>query len=388
MKPRIIATALTTAAVGIGLSACGSEDNPTTTTGSAASAAVGGATATATGTTTTTTTTTTVSDPTATASSVGVSGANTAAVVKAADAFLATLTDAQKKTILLTFGDTGVKTSWSNLPAALSPRKGIPLGSMTAKQQTAALALMKVVLSPQGYTELAQVRAADDYLEKAAAAKGGPGSTDYSSGNYYFAFYGAPSTTKQWLLQYTGHHLTHNVSYKGNKVTLGPTFEGVEPISFAKDGKTIAPLTDEAAGFASIGSALNSTQKKTATLSGSFDDLLLGAGNDGPFPTTPQGVKVSSLSQKAQDAVTKTIRTYVGDLDKTAADNLVKAYIADYDKTYFAYTGGSNTKTQGYYARIDGPEVWIEISTQHGIVLSGTHYHSIYREQGSDYGGS
>jgi hypothetical protein len=228
MRSRIIATALTAGAVGLGLTACGSEDTTTSTTSAASPTS-----ATATG------TTTTVSDPTASTSSVGVSGANTTAVVKAANAFLATLTDAQKNTILLTFGDTGVKTSWSNLPAALSPRKGIPLGSMTAKQQTAALALMKVVLSPQGYTELAQVREADDYLKKAAAAKGGPGSTDYSSGNYYFAFYGAPSTTKQWLLQYTGHHLTHNVSYKGNKVTFGPTFEGVEPISFAKDGKTI-----------------------------------------------------------------------------------------------------------------------------------------------------
>lgn len=31
--------------------------------------------------------------------------------------------------------------------------------------------------------------------------------------------------------------------------------------------------------------------------------------------------------------------------------------------------------------------LWIEISTLHGIVLPGNHYHSIYREQGSDYGG-
>jgi hypothetical protein len=138
----------------------------------------------------------------------------------------------------------------------------------------------------------------------------------------------------------------------------------------------------------SIIKALSSSQQQTATLSGSFDDLLLGAGNDGPFPSTPEGVKVSDLSQAAQDAVTKTIRAYVGDLGSDAADKLVQSYVDAYDQTSFAYAGGDDTVKQGFYARIDGPKVWIEISTQHGIVLSGTHYHSIYREEGADYGGA
>jgi Protein of unknown function (DUF3500) len=59
-----------------------------------------------------------------------------------------------------------------------------------------------------------------------------------------------------------------------------------------------------------------------------------------------------------------------------------------YDETSFAYTGGTDTKALGFHASIDGPKVWIEISTQRGIELPGTHYHSIYREQGGDYGGS
>jgi hypothetical protein len=371
MTPRILTVTLSAFALGLGLTACGSDDtSSSSSTAPAASASTGTATTDA-----------------ASGTSVGASGANTTAVAKAADAFLATLTSSQRSTVQLEFSDQGKKTSWSNLPAALSPRKGIALGDMSAAQQKAALALMKVALSAQGYEELAEVREADDYLAAKASAGGGPGAGDYGSGNYYFVLYGKPSASQPWLLQYTGHHLTYNIAYKGSAVTFGPAFEGVEPITFAKGGKTIAPLTDEAGGFAAIIKALNSSQQKQAALSGTFDDLLLGAKNDGPFPATPEGVKVSDLSQAGQDAVTKTIRAYVGDLGSAAADNLVKSYVAAYDKTSFAYAGGSHTVTQGFYARIDGPKVWIEISTQHGIVLSGTHYHSIYREQGSDYGG-
>jgi len=255
-----------------------------------------------------------------------------------------------------------------------------------------ALDLLSTALRDQGTTEAELVRAADDYLAQAQAngTGGGPGGggDDYSSGNYYFTFYGEPSETGKWLLQYTGHHLTYNVTYEGDDVSFGPQFAGVEPISFKDGSKTIAPLTDEAKGFSDTLAALTADEKKTALLQGSFDDLLLGAGKDGPFPTTPEGVTVSDLSQKAQDAITETIRAYVLDLGGDAAEAKVKDYVANYDKTAFSYAGGTNTVTEGFYARIDGPKVWIEISTQHGIVLAGTHYHSISREEGSDYGGA
>ena len=42
--------------------------------------------------------------------------------------------------------------------------------------------------------------------------------------------------------------------------------------------------------------------------------------------------------------------------------------------------------TTGGYVRLQGPRLWIEIATQNGVVLSGTHYHSIERDIKSDYG--
>jgi Protein of unknown function (DUF3500) len=363
---RRLPTALVIAA--LGLSACGGDDSKSTSTSSSA----------------TTTPTATATSGTSTTTSSG--GANTAAVVKAANAFLATLSSSQRDSLVFDFSDNAKTKSWSNLPAALSPRQGIPFGDMNAEQSKAGLALMKTALSDQGYTELEQTLDADDDLAKQPAG-GGPGGPDqYGRANYYFTLYGEPSTSKEWLLQFTGHHFTTNIAYKGNTVTFGPEFAGSEPMTFQKDGKTIAPVQREADGFQGVIKALDASQKAKAKSTQSFDDLLLGAGNDGPFPATPEGVEVSDLSKSAQAKVQETIAAYIGDLNEGAAAKLIKAYVADFDKTAFTYAGSENPEDLSFYARIDGPKVWIEFSTQRAIVVSGNHYHSIYREQGNDYG--
>lgn len=354
----------------LGLSACGGSDSSSDTSSTSSTSSP---TATATATTT----------------STGSGGANTAAVTKAAETFLATLSSSQKSSVIKEFSDSAKTTSWSNLPAALSPRSGIALGDMNAKQKAAALAMMKTALSDQGYTELQQTFEADNYLNAQASSGGGggPGGPDqYGEGNYYIVLYGTPSATEPWLLQYTGHHLTFNIGYKGDQVTFGPEFAGSEPMKFEQDGTTVAPVGKEAAGFGGIVKALTSAQASQAKNSQSFDDLLLGAGNDGPFPTSPEGVTVSDLSKAAQAQVSATIKAYVGDLAEPAAAKLLKTYEADYDKTTFTYAGSDNTEDISFYARLDGPKLWIEFSTQRAIVVSGNHYHSIYREQGTDYG--
>ncbi len=63
----------------------------------------------------------------------------------------------------------------------------------------------------------------------------------------------------------------------------------------------------------------------------------------------------------------------------------MQSYVGGYDDTRFAYAGGTDTEQLGLYACVDGPKVWIDISTRRGIVLEGSHYHSSYCEQGCDY---
>jgi hypothetical protein len=58
------------------------------------------------------------------------------------------------------------------------------------------------------------------------------------------------------------------------------------------------------------------------------------------------------------------------------------------DETYIAFSGSTALATKNDYVRIDGPNVWIEFTVQGGIVMSGVHYHSIWRDHTRDYGGA
>lgn len=94
-------------------------------------------------------------------------------VVQAADKFLATLSETQRSKVMYDFNDTAQSARWSNFPTGFVPRGGISLKQMNADQRTAALDLMKTVLSADGYRKINEIRMADDDF-KVNGSKRGP----------------------------------------------------------------------------------------------------------------------------------------------------------------------------------------------------------------------
>ncbi|NML66171.1 DUF3500 domain-containing protein [Hymenobacter sp. RP-2-7] len=319
-----------------------------------------------------------------------------AAVVAAANTFLATLSSTQVSTLEQTFNSTNVA-KWSNLPCGSQCRIGLQLSNLTTAQQTAALAVVQAAtgtVAGDGYDEIQQIRAADDYLN---ANGGGSG---YGSGLYFIAFLGTPSTTGTWMLQFGGHHLATNITYTNGAVAgATPKFEGVEPLSFTStggiyaSGTTVAPLTNEAATMLAMLNGLTSTQKTTAKLSQSFSDVLLGPntveGGATSYPATKVGIQCSQLSTDQQALVMAAMRPWVQDSDDATAATLLNYYQTQLANTYVSYAGTGNLTTNGDYVRIDGPNVWIEFVCQTGVVFrNNIHYHSIWRDRARDYGGN
>ena len=73
----------------------------------------------------------------------------TSRATAAANAFLATLTDAQRAKG--TFGfSSSQRTGWSNLPSGIFQRNGLRLGDLTSGQRDAVLTLVASVLSREG----------------------------------------------------------------------------------------------------------------------------------------------------------------------------------------------------------------------------------------------
>lgn len=85
------------------------------------------------------------------ASGTAVAQSSTPRIVSAANAFLATLSDEQRKNVLFAFDDEKQRVKWSNLPVRMVPRSGVSMGELDATQRRAAMALVASALSKRGF---------------------------------------------------------------------------------------------------------------------------------------------------------------------------------------------------------------------------------------------
>ena len=320
-------------------------------------------------------------------------------MISATNAWLKTLTSAQRDTATYDFDDTASKQQWSNFPAFFKPRTGVAYKDMSAAATKAGLALVKAVLSSQGYKQYSDTRNADDYLG-ATDSGGGPGraSSANTSGrtspaasardgngqfgrnNFYISVFGTPSATQPFMVSFNGHHLSYNLTFGATAIGNTPQFNGTEPSKFVLDKTTYEPMKQESDAVFGLLSKLPAAAK----LNQSFDDVLVGPQKDGQFPAEQSGVKVSDLPAAAQKYVTDLITAYIGDLPPAVSKPLIAKYKSQYAKTYVSYAGGT-TDTRGTYLRIDGPQAWIEFAVQ-STDEGSSHYHSVYRDKQHDYG--
>ena len=308
-------------------------------------------------------------------------------VINASDAFKATLTSAQVSSCYLAYSLADAQ-KWSNFPVGIyNNRVGIKMSALSATQLAAAKNLIKVAsgTGAEGYNEMEAILAADDYL----GANGG--GSNYTAGNYYLALLGTPGLTGTWQLYFGGHQLAFANTYKNGALAGGtPSFRSSEPYTeFSQNGSTWEPMKEERIAFAAIYTALTAAQKTSAALSGSFGDIALGPQKDWQFPTTKLGLKCSSLDASQKALVLAGIKTYVADLDLENANAIMTKYTNEIDNTYIGFAGVGNFVTQGDYLRIDGPSVWLEYSTQGGVIIRNyPHPHTVWRDRTGDYGGT
>lgn len=300
------------------------------------------------------------------------------------DNFKTSLSTSQLASVQLSYSFSNIKT-WSNLPASMSPRIGIPFSSLNASQLAAAkeiVQLMSGTTANEGYSEVQQLWLADDYL----SANGG--GSAYGSGNYYLAFFGTPASKGQFEIMMTGHHKTMANTYKdGALIAATPHFAATEPLSWNAGTVTYVPLNQEQAAFVDILTNLTAEQYAQAHVSTTYSDLLLGPNANWQFPSTSSGLKCSTLSGTQKQFVINAIKTYVNDVDDENATKILSKYVGQLDNTYLLHSGTNAMNTRNDYFRIDGPNVWIEFSVQNGIVIrNNVHYHSVWRDRLDDYG--
>lgn len=396
------------------LNACGSSNNTTTAPTTAASAttaaqpgpssdaaaateaATTGAASTATSEATaaaTTQATAAATSATTTAATVGQSA--TPAIVAAANAFLATLDDSQKSSVLFDFSNTEQKQRWSNLPQGLFERAGLRMGDLSEEQQNASLAVLQAILSTEGYNRVIAEWNADEALTSSSGGSGGPAGRQLLFGKQYYwvAVIGTPSETDPWQYQWGGHHVTVNATIVGSNISLTPSFIGVQPGEYTDaNGNTVRPLGDiDDEAFALINS-LDATQQAAAVLGNTVIDLVLGPGQDGKTIQS-EGLQASQMNADQQTAFLKLIAHYTGLANDAAAAARLAEVQSTLDQTYLAWYGPTTSGSSAYF-RVTGPTIVVEYSPQggggNGTGLGGTatklHIHGIYRDPTNDYG--
>jgi hypothetical protein len=326
--------------------------------------------------------------------------ATTAKVVAAANAFLATLSDADRAKVSFDFTSTQKTTGWSNLPSGIFQRNGLRLGDLTDAQRQAALATVAAALSRSGYQKVTDIMNGDEVLKNQGGGRtggrpgapggggrqgppagGGRGAIQFGLDEYYMAFLGAPSATNPWILQFGGHHLAINVTVVGPNNVMTPSLPAAQPAKYVLNGQTIRPLGNENdKGFALV-NALDESQKKQAILNYQVRDLVLGPGNDGKV-IQPEGMIASEMNAKQQEMLLDIVHEWVGILNDEGSAAKMAEIKANLPKTYFAWSGSTTNGGLAYY-RIQGPTVVIEYAPQQGDL---DHIHTIYRDPTNDYG--
>jgi len=311
----------------------------------------------------------------------------TAKAVRAARVFKASLGSSQRAALQYSFNSSEKKSGWSNLPTNFVPRNGVAIKDLGSGQRARLRMLLDTILSSQGYADEVAVVKANAYLKQEQQNQDGAAPiVDYGAGLYYVAFFGTPSPSRKWTVQFGGHHYALHMTFSGATVSNTPYFIGVDPpTAFEVRGKTYEPMANEVAALFGAVRSLNASQRARARLSQSFDDVLVGAQKDGQFPAK-LGITVSTLSTPQQKLVTRAIRSYVGDMPRKQANRHIATYKKQYAKTKLAWSGSTDATRPGAYVRIHGPRVWLELAMQKGIGPFRSHYHSIERDIERDYG--
>ena len=309
--------------------------------------------------------------------------------VSAANAFLVTLDEAQRRKAHLAFNEQ-TRTVWSNLPSGMAmqvgarERNGLKLGDMTPPQARAALALVASTLSVGGFTKAMAIVDADQVLEtRSAPARAATSQIRFGRAEYYVSVLGTPSATDPWMIQFGGHHLAINVTLAGRQNVLAPTHTGTQPASYTVDGKSIRPLGGENDRAFALVNALSADQQKQAILGYEVRNLVLGPGTDGQT-IAPEGVRASTFSPAQRGMLLGLVREWVGILNEEAAAARMTEIEAGIADTYFAWAGPT-TNGKGAYFRIQGPAVLIEYAPQGASEANIDHIHTIYREPANDY---
>ena len=149
-------------------------------------------------------------------------GVSTEPIQKAADAFIAGLTEDQRARTLFPVEDS----EWRKWDNRHSPkRQGVGFNEMSEVQRKLAFEMLGQSLSAKGLTKTQDIMKLNGNLAELAN-----NFQEYGEWLYWITIMGTPSSKEPWGWQLDGHHAVINYFVLGDQVVMSPVFMGSEPI--------------------------------------------------------------------------------------------------------------------------------------------------------------
>ena len=286
----------------------------------------------------------------------------TAAIVEAANAFLASLDETQLSALMFEYDNEEQQENWSNFPSGLYQRAGISYGEMSEEQRVLVLNLLETALSEEGYQKVYGAMVGDEILLQTSSGAGG-GGTIFGFAEYYISFLGEPSETEPWILQWGGHHFALNITFVGSQTALSPSHTGCQPCTYIINEQEVSVLGDEYFLARELVNSLDAAAQDAAILDYSVSNLVVGPGEENRV-LEPEGLAVSEMTEEQQALLLSIIGEWVNITNDAAAVERMAQLEAELSEMYFAWSGGISETDSGSYFRITGPTLLIEYAPQ------------------------
>ncbi|HEY0652342.1 MAG TPA: DUF3500 domain-containing protein [Chryseosolibacter sp.] len=297
---------------------------------------------------------------------------------KAAQLFLHSLDEAQKKKAIYPFSDKE-RFNWNFVPTG---RNGISFHDMSDRQRELALALLEVSLSQQGFTKASGIIALEAILRDVEGRSKDDGYRDPQK--YYFTIFGNPSEKEIWGWRIEGHHLALNFSSAdGVIVASTPSFMGSNP-AIVKTGsqRGLQVLKKEAElGFLLVNS-LTEQQRKVAVFSDVALPEIVSGNSRSVELLLPRGILYHDLNPSQQKLFRELLTVFVDNYELGFSKTLWKKIERmGYEKMAFAWAG-SLQPGKGHYYRLQGVALVIEYDNTQN---DANHVHTVVRDLTNDF---
>ena len=328
-----------------------------------------------------------------------------AAMARAARTFLDTLPAGTRQQAMFPFnGDE--RLNWQFIPTRANGRPGVvrsglPFKAMSAAEQDAALALLRIGLSVTGYQKVTNVRALEMVLLEAErdAPYVPPGAQPLTAEQaaaqsparepdlYYFQVFGTPSATGTWGWRYEGHHVSVNVTIvNGRLVSSTPQFLGASPAEVRTGPRRgLRTLAKEEDLARSLLHSLTPQQLPKAHISPQAPIRHFTWNHRKASRQEETGITYAELTEPQRKVLWSLIEEYAAaQLPSVAADRLSRIRAAGLDTIKFVWMGETERAPgKGHYYRIQGPTFIIEYDNTQN---EANHIHTVWRDFDGDFG--